>query len=49
MIADIIKLLQADTYFGVSKEIEIAKGKYQRVTTVKQFKRQAKRLIHEKV
>jgi len=48
MITDIIKLLQADNYYGVSKEIEIAKGKYERVTTWEKFVKQAKRMLYEK-
>jgi hypothetical protein len=36
MIGQIIKLLQADAWHGVSKNIEIAKGKHQTPQTVKQ-------------
>jgi hypothetical protein len=37
MISEIIKLSQAHRYAGVSENVEIAKGKYKRVYTWKQF------------
>ena len=47
MIKQILDLLALDEFYGQSEIIEIAKGKYQRVTTfkqgVKQLKRQWKR------
>ena len=33
MIADIIRLIQADKWEGLSDEVEIAKGKYEIPTT----------------
>jgi hypothetical protein len=45
MTSDIIKLLQSDNWYNLSKEVEIAKGKYQYVSTWKQFTRQLKRII----
>ena len=35
MIAETIKILISDKFYGVSKTIEIAKGKHERVTNVK--------------
>jgi hypothetical protein len=40
MIGNIVKLLQTDDFYGISKEIEIAKGKYQLIKSVKIAKRQ---------
>lgn len=38
MIGRIIILLQSDAWYGVSENIEIAKGKHQLPTTLKQGK-----------
>ena len=43
MITQIIQLLQSNEFYGFSEEIEIAKGKYQLVTTWKQGFEQIKR------
>ena len=43
MITQIIKLLQADDYFAVSKEAEIAKGKYEIPDTRDKLKTKIKR------
>lgn len=43
MIKNILDLLQADEHYGQSKNIEIAKGKYQLATTWKQGFEQIKR------
>lgn len=47
MITDIIKLLQTDDFYGVSSNVEIAKGAYQYATTwnqvFKKFKRWRKK------
>ncbi len=48
MIGDIIRLIISEEHFNVSKEIEIVKGKYQYVDTLKKFKRQTKRILHSK-
>lgn len=50
MIAELIKSLQADDFYGVSKEMEIAKGKYELLTNYKQFVKQIKRFYkYEKI
>lgn len=43
MLKNIIQLLQLDEHYGVSENIEIAKGKNQLLTTFKQGYRQLKR------
>ena len=43
MIAKIIELLAADNHYNVSENVEIAKGKYEIITTLKGFKRKIKR------
>ena len=43
MITQIIQLLQSQEWYGVSKEVEIAKGKHQYCYTFKQVKEQYKR------
>ena len=48
LIRQVIELLQSDDWYNVSKEVEIAKGKYQKVKRLKEFKRQSKRLIMSK-
>lgn len=48
MIGQIIKLIVSDEHYNVSTEVEIAKGKYQYVETMKKFKRQAKRVYKSK-
>lgn len=45
MIKYILDLLQADEHYGQSENIEIAKGKYQLVTTWKQGFEQIKRQL----
>ena len=44
MIADIIKTLQANEYYGAGKYTELAKGKHELVTDFKGLKRKVKRL-----
>lgn len=44
MIADIIKTLQENNYYGGGKHIEIAKGKHEMVTSFSGLKRKIKRL-----
>ena len=48
MIAQVIKQLQSDSWYNVSNEVEIAKGKYKRVTTFKQLAKQLKRAVKGK-
>ena len=43
MIAKIIDALQAFDYYGESETIEIAKGKYELITDVKDLKQKVKR------
>jgi hypothetical protein len=43
MIAKIIDALQAFEYYGESDAIEIAKGKYELITDVKELKQKVKR------
>jgi len=45
MIKHILDLLALDEFYGQSELIEIAKGKYQRPTTLKQGFKQIKREI----
>jgi hypothetical protein len=44
-IASIIQLLQSDNFFGVSENVEIAKGKNEYITNFKQVKKQFKRKL----
>jgi len=48
MINNIRKLLQTDTWYNVSVEVEIAKGKYEYISTFKSFIEQLKRLLNSK-
>jgi len=43
MIAKIIDALQAFEYYGETETIEIAKGKYELITDVKDLKQKVKR------
>lgn len=43
MIQEIIKALQANEHYGISENIEIAKGKYEIVASWKECKRKIKR------
>lgn len=45
MLREIIQLLTLHEHYGVSEEIEIAKGKYQYPSTIKIGKRQLKRQL----
>ena len=44
----IIKLLNIDNFYGISEEIEIAKGKYKLPLTLKEGLKQIKRKKYEK-
>jgi hypothetical protein len=46
MIKDIIKLLSSADFYGVSENIEIAKGKYAIPTSIKHAYEQGKRKAH---
>ena len=48
MIKNILDLLNADHWYSVSENVEIAKGKYAGVKDFKQMKEQLKRLRHGK-
>lgn len=48
MIAEIIKTLQSNDFYGAGKYTEIAKGKNQIVTDYKGFKRKVKRIWQSK-
>lgn len=45
MIGKVIELLHSDEWTGVSENVEIAKGKYQRITSVRELIRRIKRSI----
>lgn len=45
MIKNILELLALHEHYGQSELIEIAKGKYKRITTIKEFKIQIKRQL----
>lgn len=44
----VLKLLHIDNFYGVSENIEIAKGKYKLPETLKEGFKQVKRGYHEK-
>lgn len=44
MIAETIRLLQANEFYGVSENVEIAKGKYEKIYTFKEAFKKIKRL-----
>jgi hypothetical protein len=48
MIKDILQLLTMDDYYGVSEQVDIAKGKYELVDTIKEGYKQGKRIAHGK-
>jgi len=45
MITNVIRLLQLGDYYNTSPEIEIAKGKYEYISTWRKFVKQAKRML----
>ena len=45
MIKQTIDLLQIDNHYGVSERIEIAKGKYEYITSLKRALDKIKRLL----
>lgn len=45
MITEIIRLLQTDEFYGVSYNVEIAKGRNQFMTRFEQLKYQMKRWL----
>jgi len=44
----VLKLLEIDNFYGISEEIEVAKGKYKLPTTLKEGVKQIKRGYYEK-
>lgn len=44
MIAEVIRLIQNNNFYGESESIEIAKGKYEKVNTFKEAKQKIKRI-----
>ncbi len=48
MIKDILQLLTMDDYYRVSEQVDIAKGKYELVDTIKEGYKQGKRIAHGK-
>ena len=44
----VLKLLHIDEWYGISEEVEIAKGKYKLPLTFKEGFKQLKRKRHEK-
>lgn len=44
MIGQIIKLIQADDWYGMSEDVEIAKGRDKIVSTISAFAKQNKRI-----
>lgn len=45
MIAQVIKQLQSENWYNVSKEVEIAKGRYKYINRFKTFKKQLLRVL----
>ncbi len=48
MIKNILDLLNSDNWYGISENVEIAKGKYSGIKDFKQMKEQIKRLKYGK-
>jgi len=46
MVKQIIELLNIDDWYGVSEEVDIAKGKYKAIGTVEDMKKQLKRYYY---
>ena len=46
MIKNIFELLAADNHYGVSERVEIAKGKYEYITSWKRAWEKIKRVMH---
>ena len=46
MIKDILELLNANNWYGVSENIDIAKGKYKAVSDIRELKQTLKRIRH---
>ena len=48
MIPKIIELLQSNDFYGVSEKVDIAKGKYELITSLKDGKEKIKRIWLQK-
>jgi hypothetical protein len=46
MIKQIIELLNIDDWYGISEEVDIAKGKYKAIGKVSDMKKQLKRYYY---
>lgn len=46
MIKQIIELLNIDDWYGISEEVDIAKGKYKAIGTMIEMKKKAKRFYY---
>jgi|TARA_Y100000114_G_scaffold49503_1_gene45176 hypothetical protein len=44
MIKNILELLNADDWYGISEDVDIAKGKYKAVSDIKELKQTLKRI-----
>lgn len=44
MIKEILELLNADNWYGISENVDIAKGKYKAVSDIKELKQTLKRI-----
>lgn len=49
MIVEILDILRKQNFYGAGEYTEIAKGKYEYITTFKELKRKAKRLWLKKL
>jgi hypothetical protein len=48
MIKDVIKLLMMNEYYGISKNVDIAKGIYKIPTSFSDARKQVKRIVKSK-
>jgi hypothetical protein len=48
MIKDILQLLAIDDFYGVSEDVDVAKGKYELTDTIKEGYKQGKRISYGK-
>lgn len=46
MIKNIIDILQVDDFYGVSRDVDVAKGLYQIPSNWKEYKQLIKRMYH---
>ena len=48
MIKEILQILAIDDFYGVSEEVDIAKGRYELTDTIKEGYKQGKRISYGK-